>query len=134
MNINSISNDTGKVTLTLNIEELKNLANIMFATDDKHKDQKYHKLYSDIILARDLCQYGHLDESSLSFIVQHRNESNEGIYGLLSKNETDVLNEYLESNDIATACGNTDFCKIYNKIVGDNVSEKIKELMNKSRE
>lgn len=33
---------------------------------------KYAKLYSDLQIARDLCQYGHLDNVSLKSIIKTR--------------------------------------------------------------
>lgn len=43
---------------------------------------------------------------------------------LLTEDEQDILNAYLEDGDIMTAMGNSDFFEIYKKLVGNNRSTK----------
>ena len=43
---------------------------------------------------------------------------------LLTEDEQDILNAYLENGDIMTAMGNSDFFDIYKKLVGNNRSTK----------
>lgn len=133
MNIQSISKEKREVTVCLNANELVMLGNIMHlasthATQTKPSNtEKMASLYADIILARDLCQYGHLDNFSLSHIVRNRNLGESNIGGCLSDEDIAIFNHYLEDNDIPTAMGNTDFTRIYSKIVGHKISEKLKE-------
>lgn len=131
MNIQSISKEKREVTVCLNADELVILGNIMHlasthATQTKPSNtEKMASLYADIILARDLCQYGHLDNFSLSHIVRNRNLGESNIGGCLSDEDIAIFNHYLEDNDIPTAMGNTDFTRIYSKIVGHKMSEKL---------
>lgn len=133
MNIQSISKEKREVTVCLNADELVMLGNIMHlaSTHANQKNpsntEKLASLYADIILARDLCQYGHLDNFSLSRIVKNRNLGESSIDGCLSDEDIAIFNNYLENNDIPTAMGNTDFTRIYSKIVGHKISEKLKE-------
>lgn len=46
---------------------------------------------------------------------------------LLSYEDIKVFNSYIEDNDMPTAFGNSDWNKVYSKIVGNNQTEKIKE-------
>lgn len=145
MNIQSISKEKREVTVRLDADELVMLGNIMHLAS-KHTNQaessdtkstnthkeKLASLYADIILARDLCQYGHLDNFSLSHIVRNRNLGESNIGGCLSDEDIAIFNNYLEDNDIPTAMGNTDFTRIYSKIVGHKMSEKLKAWTEKS--
>ena len=40
--------------------------------------------------------------------------------GLLSEDDIETFNVYLEDNDLPTAFGNSDFVRIYKRIVGDS--------------
>lgn len=144
MNIQSISKEKREVTVRLDTDELVMLGNVMYLAS-KHinqmnpsdtKSTNVHKeklasLYADIILARDLCQYGHLDNFSLSHIVRNRNLGESSISGCLSDEDIAIFNSYLEDNDIPTAMGNTDFTRIYSKIAGHKMSEKLKSWTEK---
>lgn len=131
MNIQSISKEKREVTVCLNADELVMLGNIMHLASTQANQtkpsntEKLASLYADIILARDLCQYGHLDNFSLSRIVRNRNLGESSIGGCLSDEDIAIFNHYLEDNDIPTAMSNTDFTKIYSKIVGDKMSKKL---------
>ena len=88
------------------------------------------------MMARDLCQYGHVDNFCLSNIVKCRNDIGNGLDGILSDDDIDTFNAYLEDNDMPTAFGNTDWRKIYYKIVGEHGSmrngDKIKQWIEQS--
>ena len=145
MDIQSISKEKREVIVCLDADELIMLGNVMYwaskyinqmnPSDAKsantHKE-KLASLYADITLARDLCQYGHLDNFSLSHIVRNRNLGESNIGGCLSDEDIAIFNNYLEDNDIPTAMGNTDFTRIYSKIVGHKISEKLKSWTEKS--
>ena len=82
---------------------------------------------SEMIIANDLCQYGHLDNFALSQIIKKRNETENKLIGLLSKDDKAVFESYIEMNDMPAAFGNSDWCNVYSKIVGPTTgSDKIK--------
>ena len=68
-----------------------------------------------MMMARDLCQYGHIDDFCLQNIVRYRS----GIKGVLSDTDIQSFNAYLESNNIPAAFKNSDWVRIYKRIVGD---------------
>lgn len=134
MNIQNISKTDKKVVVELNSDDLINICNALYAVFDKEKGRsRFLQLYSDLMMARDLCQYGHLDDFSLQSIVKCRNSSEQGLDGVLSDDDIDTFNSYLENNDIPVAFGNSDWCAVYKKIVGDHgkfrAGEKIKNWM-----
>lgn len=118
MNIQSISRDDEKVAVTLSADELTKLADVLSNTDDKNKDNLYHNLYSDILIAKDLCRYGEIDSKSLSHIVKCRSDAGEEIDSFLSDEDIAVFNAYIEDNDMPIAFGNSDWRQVYRKIVG----------------
>lgn len=131
MRINSIKN--GEVEMTLKCGELIDLGNIMYDYEQrcneahaKNKlDAQFHEMSAQIVTARDVCQYGHLDSHSLSVVMRHRAEAAKGMSELpvLSDDEKQVLCSYLEGNDFKTACGNSDFRQIMAKILGEFIPE-----------
>ena len=89
------------------------------------------ELYSNMIMARDLCQYGHVDDFCLHNIVRCRS----GLRVLLSDEDVETFNAYLEDNDLPIAFGNSDFVRIYKRIVGDlKCSEKLKDWIEQKRD
>lgn len=133
MNIQNISKKDKNVMVELSADELVTICNVLALQHAELKDKEsYLQLYSDMALARDLCQYGHVDNFCLTDIVNCRNKIGKGLDGIcvLSDDEIDTFNAYLEKDDIPTAFGNTDWNQIYNKIVGRKRNEKIKQWMN----
>ena len=51
------------------------------------KNEKFLQLYSDMTMARDLCQYGHVDNFCLRNVVACRNDIGKGIGGVLSEKD-----------------------------------------------
>ena len=127
MNIQSISKKDREVTVTLSADELVKICNLLYSTADNEKNDLYYNLYSEMMIARDMCQYGHIDNFCLENIVKCRNSFGKGFIGNLSENDIQVFNSYIESDDMKTAFGNSDWCEVYSKIVGDKQSEKIKK-------
>lgn len=127
MNIQSISKRDREVTVELSADDLIIICNALYAQSSEEKDNDYFmQLYSDMMMARDLCQYGHVDNFCLHNIVKCRSE----LRGLLSEDDIETFNAYLEDNDLPTAFGNSDFVRIYKRIVGDlKYSDKLKEWM-----
>lgn len=136
MNIQNISKKDKNVTIELSADELVTICNVLALSTELKNKENYLQLYSDMALARDLCQYGHVDNFCLTDIVHCRNKIGNGLYGIcvLSDDEIDTFNAYLENDDIPTAFGNTDWNKIYNKIVKQKHSKKIEQWINKYNE
>lgn len=119
MNIQNISKDKRESTIELSADELVIICNALYSQLDEKKDSdRFLQLYSDMMLARDLCQYGHVDNFCLSNIVKCRNSMENGLDGVLSDEDIDTFNSYLEDNDMPIAFQNTDWQRVYKKIVG----------------
>ena len=61
MDILNISKKDKTVNVVLSSDELVKLCNILHSTEDRHANELFHKLYGEMMIARDLCQYGHID-------------------------------------------------------------------------
>lgn len=76
MNIKNISKKDGQVTMTLDKDELTVICNSMDcverAGEDESKRELFHRVYADLILANDLCRYGHIDDFSFGCITRER--------------------------------------------------------------
>lgn len=72
MNIQSISKIDKEVVVSLSSDELVKLCNILYHASGEDKKGSYDQLHSEMIIARDLCQYGHIDNYCLSRIVKCR--------------------------------------------------------------
>lgn len=72
MNISSISKKDKEVVVSLSADELVKLCNVLYSTKEEDKNELYHKLYSEMMIARDMCQYGHIDNFCLASIVKCR--------------------------------------------------------------
>lgn len=130
MNIHSISKEKRNVIVELDANDLAIICNALYAQLIENKEKEnFLQLYSDAMMARDLCQYGHVDNFCLRNIVKCRNNIGKGLDGVLSDDDIDTFNSYLEGNDMPTAFGNTDWRSIYNKIAGYRRSEKLKQWM-----
>lgn len=135
MNIQNISKKKRNVIVELEADDLVMICNALYSQLEEEKNREpFLQLYSDMMMVRDLCQYGHIDNFCLSNIVKCRNNIGKGLDGILSNDDIDTFNSYLESNDIPTAFGNTDWRSIYNKIVGNRRTEKLKQWMENKAE
>ena len=116
MNIQKILKENREVTVELSADDLVTICNALYAQSGEKKDNNHFmQLYSDMMMARDLCQYGHIDNFCLHNIVKCRSE----VKGLLSDDDIEIFNAYLEDNNLPTAFRNSDFVRIYKRIVGD---------------
>lgn len=61
MNILSVSRKENEAVVKLSSDELVKLSNVLYHAPDCDKNDIYYKLYGDVMLARDLSQYGHID-------------------------------------------------------------------------
>lgn len=72
MDILNMSKKDREVIVTLSADELVKLSNVLYHAPDEDRNKLYYQLNSEIILARDMCQYGHIDSFSLAKIVENR--------------------------------------------------------------
>ena len=72
MNILNISKKDNEAIVRLSSDELVKLGNILFHAPYTDKDNLYYKLYGEIMLARDLSQYGHIDAFCFERIAECR--------------------------------------------------------------
>lgn len=63
-----------EVVVRLSPDELIKLCNVLYKAPDDEKNALYYHLYSELMLARDLCQYGHIDDFSMGCIMEARNK------------------------------------------------------------
>lgn len=118
MNIQSISKENANANVTLSASELVLIYNMFHEQLAKEKSNpKFLELYGDLMLARDLCQYGHVDNFCLGGIVKCRNSIGNGVNGVLSDEDIDKFNNFLE--DMPTALDNAEWWNLYRRIAGD---------------
>lgn len=72
MDIINISKTKKTATVSLSADELVKLCNVLYHATDKDKNNLYNQIYSNMMIARDLCQYGHIDDFCLERIVKCR--------------------------------------------------------------
>lgn len=72
MEILNISKENKEVIVSLDSDELVKLCNCLYKTDDSNKNSLYHKLYGQLMMCRDLSQYGHIDDWCFEKIVEQR--------------------------------------------------------------
>lgn len=72
MNIQNISKKEKEVVVSLTIDELIKLCNVLYGAKEEEKNDTYRKLLSQLMVARDVCQYGHIDDFCLTQIVKCR--------------------------------------------------------------
>ena len=73
MNIQNISKNDRDVTVTLSSDELVKLCNVLYHARDKYDgDNLYHEIKSYLMIARDISQYGNIDDTTLSKIIKER--------------------------------------------------------------
>ena len=85
MNIENISKEKGEVLVRLSKDNLVVICNALYRQTQENKENIL-QLYSDMMMARDLCQYGHVDNFCLHNIVKCRSE----LRGLLSEDDIEV--------------------------------------------
>ena len=77
MIIVSVSQAERKATITLDAGELVELCNAMFHAKGERDNQRFYHIYGNLMMARDLSQYGHLDVFSFDSNAQCREKANE---------------------------------------------------------
>ena len=76
MHIEKLSVKDREVTVSLSADEIVKLCNSLHYTPEKHQNDIYHKLYSDLLLVRDICQYGRIDNWGLAKAIEQRGLEN----------------------------------------------------------
>lgn len=70
MRINMVDSTKNEVNITLNSSELVAICNALYR--DKELSSKYNEMYSDFMMAKDLSQYGRVDNWCLMEMVKKR--------------------------------------------------------------
>lgn len=73
-----------KVNVTLSSDELVMMQNLMHFYEKHHEvdpdagkpGEMFHKFAGEVIVASNLCQYGHLDSFALDSVLKHNIEAN----------------------------------------------------------
>lgn len=74
MEILKISKTEKEAVVRLSVEEMKVICNMFYRTGEKIEgDPLYHQLYSEMLIANDLAQYGHIDNFCFRQVVKERN-------------------------------------------------------------
>ena len=95
MNIQTISKAKREVMVELTADDLVIICNALYAQSGEKKNNDYFmQLYSDMMMARDLCQYGHIDDFCLHNIVKSRSE----LRGLLSEEDVERIAQELKNS------------------------------------
>lgn len=79
MKIMNISKEVEKVVLELDADELVRLCNVLgnvLCAQEKYNDKLHYKLYGDLMIARDLCQYEYIDGYCFEKIAECRSKLN----------------------------------------------------------
>lgn len=119
MNIQNISKKNKETVVKLSADDLTIICNALYAQlPESQKNERLLQLYGDMMIARDLCQYGHIDNFCLQNVVKCRNSIGKGLEGMLPDEDVAVFTAYLKQDDIRTAFENLDWLTIYKKIVG----------------
>lgn len=76
MNIQNISKEERQVTVTLNADELVAICDAMYSCKTQKNMQKdlFYRLYSDMMITRNICQYGYIDQFCLDRINDCRSK------------------------------------------------------------
>lgn len=87
MKIQSIDVGKREATITLDSDELVAVCNSLY----RDKDRKNNRLYADLMMVRDLSQYGHVDDWCMGKIMEQRESAKEDKMGEVSS-DTTILN------------------------------------------
>lgn len=72
MNIKKISKKKQEVVVSLSADELTKICNALCQIEDEEKNELYYNLHSDMMMARNLCQYGRIDNFCLEQATKQR--------------------------------------------------------------
>lgn len=97
MDIQTILKENGKAVVELTADDLVIICNVFSAqlVENRHQDA-FMQLYGDMVMARDLCQFGHVDNSCLQYIVKCR----DGLKGLFPEESVQASSDNDKPSDI----------------------------------
>lgn len=72
MNIVSLSHEKQEATITFSTTELVGLCNVLYQYLKQNENKKLHKLHGDLMIARDISNYGHIDDFCFERIAMCR--------------------------------------------------------------
>jgi hypothetical protein len=72
MNIRKISKKNREVVVVLSSTELVKICNVFYNAQDEDKNELYFKLYGEMMVANNICQYGLIDDFCFSRVVDCR--------------------------------------------------------------
>lgn len=94
LNIQSISKEKREAVVTLNSDELVLLCNLMYQAPKEYQNRQLtNQLHSEMMIARDLSQYGLIDNFSIGRIVAAREAAGGEVKTHPSKRQKDIENE-----------------------------------------
>ena len=76
MEMLSISKKDNEAIVRLSSDELVKLSNVLYHAPDSDRNELFYKLYGEVMIARDLSQYGHIDGFCFEKITECRNKLN----------------------------------------------------------
>lgn len=119
MNIQNISKENKEAVVKLSTDDLTIICNALYAQlPENQKNERFLQLYSDMMIARDLCQYGHIDNFCLQNVVKCRNGIGKGLDGMLPDEDVKIFDAYLDQNVIRSSFENSDWLSVCKKIIG----------------
>lgn len=77
MTILSVNKQNNDAVIKLNSDELVELCNVLHKAKDTNRHAIFYKMYGNMMLARDLSQYGSVDAFSFEKIAQCRAKASE---------------------------------------------------------
>jgi hypothetical protein len=72
MNILSVSKEKNEAVIRLDSSELVELCNVLYKAQSEEKKQRFYNLYGNMMMVRDLSQYGHVDAFCFERIAECR--------------------------------------------------------------
>ena len=80
MNIKNVSKENRSVVAGLDADDLVLICNALSekCKKDTRRNEILYRLYKDMMIARDLCQYGHIDNFCMDRIIECHEELKKG--------------------------------------------------------
>lgn len=72
MNILSVSKEKNEAVIKLDSNELVELCNVLYKAQSEDKKKIFYLIWGDMMMARDLSQYGHIDAFCFEKIAKCR--------------------------------------------------------------
>lgn len=144
MTVDKLSSESGSkyATITFGYDELKDLINGLYqltkkevyeVIDKADEHNPYLALYPKLKSIFDMMKYGGVQPETVVRMYQTQTNTLPETSALTDE-EIQTFNAYLEAGDLKTAFGNTDWNRIYRKIVGeDGISDKLEKRMSTER-